>query len=416
MQSGDDSLYQLLLQRQRSRGQRQGQQGRRQGQQQARGDAERSPQVPARKRPSLGEEATRPPVPRRKTRAAAAAAQPASADDPPPVPRRKTRAAAAAAKDPPHQRSSGGSSAESDVPRGAEVGTVLRKGATQRQCLAESPTANALLEYERRLRAGGEPGTLSAELRGLDARPAAETRSAEQVRAQQVELRRAAATEEMDAAAQLTPRYIGGVDLEARSNRADRQPTDAPAVDHASIPTLESFGQSGGWRGYDLPESLPGGTPRFPDGTPAPYEEGYAGAYGLEDGDSMQVSTRAAMAAGQYGSGDADPHHNPPPHPNRTPLHPHAPSCTTSPPNPFSPNAPFPNHLINLRNRWMLTPPHSPATTPCTGRRVRRRTMRHTSRSSVHPAGALRLSSPRTITATTCTLRRRRRGRHTCGR
>ena len=300
------------------------------------GEAERPPPVPRRKRPpatgrssaaTSADEA--PPVPRRKTkpsamgvdpRAAAAAGGGERGGTRPSVPRRKTRPATAAGwdgrvSDGEGTRGRGPETAGgSERPHGAPEGTTLRKGPTQAQCLAESPSARRLLEHERFLAEGGAAGTLSAELRAVEAaaREVKQAKQAEQAAAAgggagpkkvKRRMRRQAAAEEQEEEeeeeeASLPRRYVDGVDVEASRNRAAvKPPSDLPPIDHAQIPSYEEFervsGQRGGWRGYDLPEVLPDGSPRFPDGTPAPYEEGYGGQYGLDDGATMEESLAA---------------------------------------------------------------------------------------------------------------------------
>eukprot|EP00900_Chrysochromulina_parva_P012192 jgi/Chrpa1/20974/Chrysochromulina_OHIO_Genome00008882-RA len=155
-------------------------------------------------------------------------------------------------------------------------------------CIANSPNAQAAIAHREALRSPAQTA-LGAE---IDAshnprpaeRAAAGARSGPAAAATDPSTTAAAEASELtpdeaDEAAR-PPRYVDGLDLEARPPSA----AEDGAVDHRRLPR-----PSDAWRGYDLPG--------FPDGTPAPFEEGYEGSYGLDDQATMEEAIEAYAAA-----------------------------------------------------------------------------------------------------------------------
>ena len=249
---------------------------------------------------------TAPPVPPRRRRPSSGAAAhdlpttardlpttahdlPPSATVPPPVPARRH---------PPGTRAGGGSGSVGEMTsrraghpdemssrRAGHPDEPEPTGMNEAQCIANSPNARAAIAHREALRSPAQTA-LGAE---IDAshnpqpaeRAAVGARSGPAAAATDHSTTAAAEASELtpDEAAR-PPRYVDGLDLEARPPSA----TEDGAVDHRRFPEL-----SDAWRGYDLPG--------FPDGTPAPFEEGYDGGYGLDDQATMEEAIEAYAAA-----------------------------------------------------------------------------------------------------------------------
>jgi len=166
---------------------------------------------------------------------------------------------------------------------------------TEAQCIANSPNARAAIAHREALRSPAQTA-LGAEIdashnprpaeraaAGARSGPAAAATDPSTTAAAEASELTPDEADEADEAAR-PPRYVDGLDLEARPPSA----AEDGAVDHRSLPRPR-LRPSDAWRGYDLPG--------FPDGTPAPFEEGYEGGYGLDDQATMEEAIEAYAAA-----------------------------------------------------------------------------------------------------------------------
>jgi hypothetical protein len=248
---------------------------------------------------------TAPPVPPRRRRPSSGAAAhdlPPSATVPPPVPARRhppgTRAGGSGSAGEVSSRRAGlgddiseGRGSEVSSPRAGHPDEPESTGMTEAQCIANSPNARAAIAHREALRSPAQTA-LGAEIdashnprpaeraaAGARSGPAAAATDPSTTAAAEASELTPDEADEADEAAR-PPRYVDGLDLEARPPSA----AEDGAVDHRRLTR-----PSDAWRGYDLPG--------FPDGTPAPFEEGYEGGYGLDDQATMEEAIEAYAAA-----------------------------------------------------------------------------------------------------------------------